>query len=120
MAELGFAAANLASVFGVFAPGRTPQPIVARVNEAFNRALRHPDFRHRLEAINNLPTGGTPADFAERIARERRPVAPSSKPRGAADASAVSRASRRRSVGRRMACPTRQRGFGMCVKRDEA
>jgi tripartite-type tricarboxylate transporter receptor subunit TctC len=71
LAELGYAAANLASVFGVFAPGRTPQPIVARLNEAFNRALQHPELRRRLEAINNLPTGGTPADFAQHIARER-------------------------------------------------
>ncbi len=71
VAELGFPDANLASVFGIFAPGGTPASIVQRVNEAFNKALQHPEIRERLEAVNNLPTGGTPGDFAEQIARER-------------------------------------------------
>ena len=65
LAELGFPGANLASVFGIFALGRTPQAVVLRVNEAFNRALKHPDIRRRLEAASNLPTGGTPDDFAQ-------------------------------------------------------
>ena len=71
LAELGFPESNLASVFGVFAPGRTPEAIVLRLNEAFNKALRHPDIRRRLESVNNLVTGGTAADFHRRIAQER-------------------------------------------------
>jgi tripartite-type tricarboxylate transporter receptor subunit TctC len=71
LAEAGFPEANLASTFGLFAPGRTPAHIVLELNRAFNAALRDPDIQRRLRAVGNLPSGGSPADFAHQMRRER-------------------------------------------------
>lgn len=68
--ELGLAAANLNSVFGIFAPAATPAPILERLNAEINRALALPDIRARLEAADNVPTGGTAAEFRRQIAAE--------------------------------------------------
>jgi tripartite-type tricarboxylate transporter receptor subunit TctC len=70
LAELGLAPANLVSLFGVFAPARTPEAVVARLNAEINRAVQQPDIRNRLLAADNVPTGGSPADFARQIATE--------------------------------------------------
>ena len=71
LAEAGFPEANLASTFGLFAPGRTPPHVVARLNRVFDAALRDPEIQRRLLATGNVPTGGAAADFAAQIARER-------------------------------------------------
>jgi len=71
LAEAGFPEANLASTFGLFAPGRTPPRTVSMLNRAFNAALRDPAIQRRLHAVGNLPTGGAAADFAAQIMRER-------------------------------------------------
>jgi tripartite-type tricarboxylate transporter receptor subunit TctC len=70
LAELGYAQANLVSLFGVFAPARTPQAILRQLNSELDRSLRHADIRQRLLAANNVPTGGSIAEFARHIARE--------------------------------------------------
>lgn len=68
LAELGFAQANLTSQFGLFAPGDTPEAVVGRLNAEINAVLRQSDFRERLVAANNLPLGGSAAEFARAIA----------------------------------------------------
>lgn len=70
LAELGLPAANLSSLFGLFAPAGTPAEVVDRVNAEVNRVLRLPDVRARILAADNLPTGGSTAEFARRIATE--------------------------------------------------
>jgi tripartite-type tricarboxylate transporter receptor subunit TctC len=70
LAELGFPAANLGSLFGLFAPGRTPAPRLQALNRAVNAVLDEPGFRERLHAGGQLPAGGTREDFAARIAAE--------------------------------------------------
>jgi len=70
LAELGFPAANLTSLFGIFAPAQTPAPVLERLNAEINKALAQPDLRARLEASDNVPTGGKAADFARQIAAE--------------------------------------------------
>ena len=71
LAEAGFPDANLASTFGLFAPGQTPPSIIAALNRAFNLALKDPDLRRRLIAVGNHATGGSADDFAAFLARER-------------------------------------------------
>ncbi|MGZ5846362.1 MAG: Bug family tripartite tricarboxylate transporter substrate binding protein [Ramlibacter sp.] len=70
LAELGFPAANLSSVFGLFAPAGVPAAVVERVNTEVNQALALPELRARLAAGDNVPTGGTAAAFAKLIATE--------------------------------------------------
>ncbi len=71
-AELGFEAANLTSTFGVFAPARVPEAVLARLNAEINKALAAPDLRERLRATDNVPTGGDAKQFAELIRYEYR------------------------------------------------
>ena len=70
LAELGLPAANLASVFGLFAPAGTPEAVVDRMNREVNRLLQQPELRRQIASADNLPTGGSAADFAKMIARE--------------------------------------------------
>lgn len=70
LAELGQPAANMSSLFGIYAPAQTPAAIMQRINAEVNKALALPDIRSRLEATDNVPTGGTAAEFARQIAQE--------------------------------------------------
>ncbi len=72
LAELGFARANRDSLFGLFAPARTPAAVVQRLNAEINRVLRGDAMRARLRAAYNLPAGGSSDDFAQEIALDRR------------------------------------------------
>jgi len=70
LAELGYPAANLSSLFGVFAPAGLSAALAARYNAEIDKALKSPELRARLTATDNVPTGGTAADFARSIATE--------------------------------------------------
>ncbi|RZJ14278.1 MAG: tripartite tricarboxylate transporter substrate binding protein [Acidovorax sp.] len=70
LAELGQPAANLSSLFGIYAPAQTPAAVLARLNAEVNKALALPDIRAKLDATDNVPTGGTAAEFARQIAQE--------------------------------------------------
>ncbi len=70
LGELGYGAANINSLFGIFAPGATPPALVARYNAEINKALASPELRAKLTATDNVPTGGTSAAFAKEIADE--------------------------------------------------
>lgn len=70
LAELGYPAANLTSLFGIFAPGGTPPAIVERLNAEINKALAMPEVRGKLVAGGNVATGGTAASFARQIAQD--------------------------------------------------
>ena len=69
-AEAGFPGANLASVFGVFAPAGTPRGVVAPLNAAFGEALMSPDLRRHFESAGSTVLGGSPSAFAARIRAE--------------------------------------------------
>ena len=70
LGELGFNAANISSLFGVFAPAATPPALIERYNAEINKALASPELRAKLTATDNVPTGGTAAAFAKEIASE--------------------------------------------------
>jgi len=70
LAELGYPAANLSSLFGVFAPAGLPPPLAARYNVEINKALATPDLRAKLLATDNVPTGGAAADFVKAVSAE--------------------------------------------------
>ena len=58
------------SVFGVFAPAGVPPAVLERLHTEINKALATPAVRERLLASDNVPTGGSAADFARQIATE--------------------------------------------------
>ncbi|SOZ51367.1 conserved hypothetical protein, UPF0065 [Cupriavidus taiwanensis] len=70
LAELGYPKANLTSTFGVFAPGKTPAAIINRLNAELNKAMAEPEVHERLLKGGEVPTGGTPAQFAKAIREE--------------------------------------------------
>lgn len=51
--------------FGVLAPAGTPAPVVARMNEAINVALKSPDVRAKIATDGGDVVGGTPEEFAK-------------------------------------------------------
>ena len=70
LAQAGYPQANLSSLFGLFAPGSTPAPLRARINEAVNAVLRPAEVRARLLAVNNLPVLDSVEAFGQQIAVE--------------------------------------------------
>jgi len=70
LGELGFTGANLTSLFGIFAPAGVPQPVLQRLNAEINKVLAMPDIRARLTGSDNVPTGGSAAEFGRQIAAE--------------------------------------------------
>ena len=55
------------SWLGMAAPAATPQPIIARINSEFRRALELPDVKKWAEESGVLPAPSTPEEFRARI-----------------------------------------------------
>jgi tripartite-type tricarboxylate transporter receptor subunit TctC len=51
--------------YGLYAPARTPQTVIDRVNADVNRVLKMPDIADTLAKQGLQPTGGTPAALAD-------------------------------------------------------
>ena len=71
-AELGLPQANIASLFGLFAPGGSPMEVLDRLNREINVAVQTPAIRERLLASDNLPAIGDRPSFVRRVAEEWR------------------------------------------------
>jgi tripartite-type tricarboxylate transporter receptor subunit TctC len=52
---------------GISAPARTPAPVIASLNQAFNAALRDAEMQSRIAALGATPAGSTPEQFAALI-----------------------------------------------------
>jgi tripartite-type tricarboxylate transporter receptor subunit TctC len=57
--------------FGILAPVGTPEPVVARLAQVVTEALREAAVSRRLVEQGAVVGGGTPAEFAALIAREK-------------------------------------------------
>ena len=68
--ELGHPEANMNSVFGVFAPARTPPEVIQRLHEAINRVLAERDVQERLRQLDYLVSPATIAAFTDQLRRE--------------------------------------------------
>ncbi len=51
--------------FGIHVPAGTPDPIVAKLNAAFNKALLDKEIIAKLAKLDIRTVGGTPAEFAK-------------------------------------------------------
>jgi tripartite-type tricarboxylate transporter receptor subunit TctC len=67
VAESGFPGYEVNLWFGILAQGKTPAPVIARLNAEVNKALAAPDLREKLLAQSYEPLGGPPERFAEAI-----------------------------------------------------
>lgn len=65
IAEAGVPAMQLDNMswYGVFAPARTPEKIVARLGSEIRTAVGNPQVRERLQALRLTPVGDSPAAF---------------------------------------------------------
>ncbi len=71
ISQAGFAAATVASWYGVLAPARTPQAIVDQLNAAIRSALEAPAVREALTREGGEVLGGSPAEFAAFLTAEQ-------------------------------------------------
>jgi tripartite-type tricarboxylate transporter receptor subunit TctC len=69
-AELGYPKIEVLNWQGVIAPKGTPVAIIAKLNDAVNRALKEPDMREKITSQGNEVGGGTPQEFAALISSE--------------------------------------------------
>ena len=70
LAELGYPEANLTSLFGFYAPASTPREVVQRLNADINKVLAEKDVQEQLRKLDNVPSPGTPQQFAAVIEKE--------------------------------------------------
>lgn len=55
---------------GMVAPGGVSKTIVNRLNAEVNKALATSTVKEKFDAFGNMPTSGTPEEFATLIKRE--------------------------------------------------
>lgn len=65
MIEAGIADYEFATWYGLFAPGRTPRDVVAKLNTAVNNNLKQTDMRAQLARDGLDPVGGTVESFED-------------------------------------------------------
>ena len=70
VAEQGFAGFSAIQWWGLCAPAKTPEAVVARLNKALNDALALPDIQARLHEMAAEPTPVTPAQFGSFLKAE--------------------------------------------------
>ncbi len=63
VAEQGFGGFSAVQWWGLCAPAKTPEPVVARLNRALNEALALSDVKVRLHEMAAEPTPLTPTQF---------------------------------------------------------
>ena len=70
MTEAGFAGVETGTWYGILAPARTPQPIVAKIHTAIVRILQAPDLKSRILNQGVDIVGSSPAEFEKFIIAE--------------------------------------------------
>jgi tripartite-type tricarboxylate transporter receptor subunit TctC len=70
MQEAGVAGYEVAGWYGVLAPAKTPQPIIAKLNREIVRILQTQDMKDRLAADGSEAVGNTPEQFHAHIKAE--------------------------------------------------
>jgi tripartite-type tricarboxylate transporter receptor subunit TctC len=70
LAELGYPAANLTSLFGVYAAAGVPAEIVRRMHAEINRVLAAKDMQERLAKLDNVASPASIVQFRAQIEAE--------------------------------------------------
>ncbi len=70
VAEAGIPGYETYTWNALFAPANTPQPVVARLNEAANKALKDPAVVERMKEFSATIVGSTPEELAAHVKAE--------------------------------------------------
>lgn len=70
MAEAGLAGFESYNWQGIIAPAGTPEPIIQKLNTAFNEILKKPEVQKAFDETGGQSSGGTPEEFASFIESE--------------------------------------------------
>jgi len=65
--ESGLAGFDVSSWVGIFAPAKTPAPVVEKLNRELEAALKTPFVRERYATLGIEPVGNTPAQFGGQV-----------------------------------------------------
>lgn len=66
--ELGYPELVASSWTGLFAPAKTPQPVINTLNAALKKVLADPDIRARMDKVGAVVGHSTPAETAKLLA----------------------------------------------------
>ncbi|MEG0051743.1 MAG: tripartite tricarboxylate transporter substrate binding protein [Comamonas sp.] len=70
LAENGYKNFDAISWFGILAPAGTSAPIIQKLNQAINQALKQPDVAEKLRSEGGDVLGGSPEQFAQLLRNE--------------------------------------------------
>ena len=70
MAEAGLGGPRVEAWNGLFAPAKTPKPIIDKLSAALTQVLSQPDLKKQMEAIGFEAEPSTPEAFGKRVADE--------------------------------------------------
>ena len=70
LAESGMTGFEAGAWQGVMVPAQTPQPVIARLNQAFMHAIKDPAVLEKLRVQGSEPLGSTPAEYGAYIQKE--------------------------------------------------
>ena len=68
--EAGFPNSEYNFWFGVFAPSKTPRPIIQQLYDEIAKALRDPDVKDKLTKLGVQPMPMTPGQFDDYVRKE--------------------------------------------------
>jgi tripartite-type tricarboxylate transporter receptor subunit TctC len=71
VAEAGVPGFEVTQWYGVLAPKRVPNAIVARLSQAFASSVTHPDVATHISRDGGEPVGSSPREFAAHLKSER-------------------------------------------------
>jgi tripartite-type tricarboxylate transporter receptor subunit TctC len=70
VASAGLPGFEIGTIFGFFAPGKTPESIVKRLNQEIVRFIRSPEAKERLISAGVEPVGSTPEELTATMKSE--------------------------------------------------
>lgn len=70
MKELGYSSFVVENWYGIFAPAKTPQGLVTRLNQELVKVLHSPEVAKSLADMGSRDVAGAPQAFAQFIAKE--------------------------------------------------
>jgi len=69
--ELGYPEVQGSGWFGIFAPARTPKPVITLLSQEIVKAMRDPEVQEKIKHMSYVPTGTTAEEFARIFEADR-------------------------------------------------